>query len=199
MLDKKLVIEVMQKAARCWAGYEPVPGAKAYSEGSCRPKGSKKTKKEVIQGKNHSEKKAADFNVDHARSIFAASPVQGFDHANATPTQLYTRMKNMTSPYSTNRTSNAAKQFASYYNNQMPAIPQPAGTVAQAAPPARPPVAKRPSPCGPGGCPVPRPAKPPVARTPQGTPRLVPGVPPVPAKPLAPGQRPSMVQMPPRQ
>ena len=46
------------KAARCWSGYEPVPGAKAYSEGSCRPKGSKKTKKEVIQGKKHTEKKS---------------------------------------------------------------------------------------------------------------------------------------------
>jgi hypothetical protein len=56
---KSEVVRIMQKAARCWAGYEPVPGAKAYSEGSCRPKGSKKTKKEVIQGKNHAEKKAA--------------------------------------------------------------------------------------------------------------------------------------------
>lgn len=35
------------KAARCWAGYEPVPGAKAYSRGSCRPAGSKKTQKEM--------------------------------------------------------------------------------------------------------------------------------------------------------
>jgi len=22
---------------RCWSGYEPVPGKKAYSPGSCRP------------------------------------------------------------------------------------------------------------------------------------------------------------------
>jgi len=35
------------KVARCWAGYEPVPGAKPYSKGSCRPKGSKKTQKEM--------------------------------------------------------------------------------------------------------------------------------------------------------
>jgi len=48
-----LIKEAMRKAARCWAGYEPVPGTKAYTEGSCRPKGSKKTKKEVIQGKKH--------------------------------------------------------------------------------------------------------------------------------------------------
>lgn len=46
-LKKEVVISVCQKAARCWAGYEPVPGAKAYSRGSCRPKGSKKTQKEM--------------------------------------------------------------------------------------------------------------------------------------------------------
>jgi hypothetical protein len=50
------IIAIMQKAARCWSGYEPVPGAKAYSEGSCRPKGSKKTQKEVKNPKK--EKKA---------------------------------------------------------------------------------------------------------------------------------------------
>jgi hypothetical protein len=27
-----------EKLARCWEGFEPVPGKKAYSEGSCRPK-----------------------------------------------------------------------------------------------------------------------------------------------------------------
>jgi hypothetical protein len=32
------------KAARCWAGYEPVPGKAPYSENSCRPKRKKKTK-----------------------------------------------------------------------------------------------------------------------------------------------------------
>lgn len=46
-LKKETVIAVCQKAARCWAGYEPVPGAKAYSRGSCRPVGSKKTQKEM--------------------------------------------------------------------------------------------------------------------------------------------------------
>jgi hypothetical protein len=32
------------KSARCWAGYEPVPGKKPYSNDSCRPVGSKKKK-----------------------------------------------------------------------------------------------------------------------------------------------------------
>jgi hypothetical protein len=45
------------KLARCWAGYEPVPGTKKYSEGSCRPKGSKKTQKEMKSGKErHADK-----------------------------------------------------------------------------------------------------------------------------------------------
>jgi len=36
-----------QKGGRCWTGYEPVPGKKAYSPGSCRPEksGGKKSKK----------------------------------------------------------------------------------------------------------------------------------------------------------
>lgn len=38
------------KQSRCWSGYEPVPGAKAYSRGSCRPTGSKKTQKEMKSG-----------------------------------------------------------------------------------------------------------------------------------------------------
>jgi hypothetical protein len=45
------------KQARCWEGYEPVPGKKPYSEDSCRPAGSGETKKK--------EKKAVlipDFN-----------------------------------------------------------------------------------------------------------------------------------------
>jgi hypothetical protein len=85
MTTPKHIIEIMQKAARCWSGYEPVPGAKAYSEGSCRPKGSKKTKKEVIKGKDHSEPKEKrgeyytgkyshkPFNANHARKTLGPS------------------------------------------------------------------------------------------------------------------------------
>ena len=39
------VREELEKAARCWEGYEPVPGKEAYSEDSCRPKKAKKEKK----------------------------------------------------------------------------------------------------------------------------------------------------------
>ena len=41
-------------AGRCWDGYEPVPGKKAYSDGSCQPAGGKKKKKKT-------EKTAIDF------------------------------------------------------------------------------------------------------------------------------------------
>jgi len=37
---------------RCWKGYEPTPGKKAYSKGSCRPKGGKKkARKDEAKGK----------------------------------------------------------------------------------------------------------------------------------------------------
>lgn len=36
---------VEAKKGRCWDGYEPVPGKKPYSDGSCRPKKSKSKKK----------------------------------------------------------------------------------------------------------------------------------------------------------
>jgi hypothetical protein len=46
-VKKQIAISTCQKAARCWAGYEPVPGKKPYSNNSCRPAGSKKKKKDT--------------------------------------------------------------------------------------------------------------------------------------------------------
>jgi len=40
--------QMAAKQARCWEGYEPVPGKPAYSEDSCRPKGSKKKEKKAF-------------------------------------------------------------------------------------------------------------------------------------------------------
>ena len=37
--------DLIPKIARCWKGYEPVPGKKPYSEDSCRPQDGKKKKK----------------------------------------------------------------------------------------------------------------------------------------------------------
>ena len=42
------VQEELEKAARCWEGYEPVPGKEAYSEDSCRPKERKKKEKKAF-------------------------------------------------------------------------------------------------------------------------------------------------------
>ena len=39
---RESLIEALKE--RCWKGYEPTPGKKAYSKGSCKPKGKKKKK-----------------------------------------------------------------------------------------------------------------------------------------------------------
>jgi len=41
----------IELAERCWSGYEPTPGKKAYSKGSCQPKGSSKKKKKVAEAR----------------------------------------------------------------------------------------------------------------------------------------------------
>ena len=48
--------ELAQKLARCWKGYEPVPGKKPYSNDSCRPVGSASNKNKK---KNEKATKAA--------------------------------------------------------------------------------------------------------------------------------------------
>lgn len=57
----------IEKLARCWKGYEPVPGKAPYSDDSCRPVGSKAKKKD--------EKKASlipDFNSVRGLAKLAA-------------------------------------------------------------------------------------------------------------------------------
>ena len=51
---------------RCWAGYEPVPGKEPYSDGSCRPVGSKKKKKDKKK-----EKSASDCGSHPAKPVAA--------------------------------------------------------------------------------------------------------------------------------
>jgi hypothetical protein len=46
----ELLARTMAKQARCWKGYEPVPGKKPYSEDSCRPAGSGKKKEKKASG-----------------------------------------------------------------------------------------------------------------------------------------------------
>lgn len=45
LLHKFATQQLITKSARCWAGYEPVPGKKPFSNDSCRPAGSGKKKK----------------------------------------------------------------------------------------------------------------------------------------------------------
>jgi hypothetical protein len=49
LLHKFAMQQLVTKAARCWAGYEPVPGKKPYSNDSCRPAGSGKKKKKEAE------------------------------------------------------------------------------------------------------------------------------------------------------
>lgn len=41
-MAKKAKKKTAKKGGRCWDGYEPVAGKKAYSEGSCKKKGTKR-------------------------------------------------------------------------------------------------------------------------------------------------------------
>ena len=49
LLHKFAMQQLVTKAARCWAGYEPVPGKAPYSDNSCRPKRKKKAEKKAEQ------------------------------------------------------------------------------------------------------------------------------------------------------
>lgn len=59
--DKKPFEKSEKMEKRCWEGYEPTPGKKPYSEGSCR----KKTKKSIDQGYAHNMMKSK-YSVDEA-------------------------------------------------------------------------------------------------------------------------------------
>lgn len=69
--DMRNWVKETSKAARCWEGYEPVPGKKPYSKGSCRPKGTKK---------KTTEKKAENFNLGGVAS--GAGPQQMYHALN---------------------------------------------------------------------------------------------------------------------
>lgn len=55
--QKQALLSFVMKSARCWAGYESVPGKAPYSNDSCRPKGGKKPE---AKKKPAAEKQAAD-------------------------------------------------------------------------------------------------------------------------------------------
>ena len=51
---------LLKKEAKCWEGYERVPGTKPMTPGSCRPAGSKKDTKEKSEKKGYSAKQSAE-------------------------------------------------------------------------------------------------------------------------------------------
>jgi len=66
LLHKFAMQQLITKSARCWAGYEPVPGKKPYSNDSCRPAGSGKKKKKEAE-------KAAKASCGHTTMTETAS------------------------------------------------------------------------------------------------------------------------------
>ena len=165
-------VNIMRKAARCWAGYEPVPGKKPYSNDSCRPIGGKKKKKKT-------EKKAVEgytgahsnrpFDVEHAAKMFKM-PAKN-------PQLVYNRMMNT---WKQNKFSPAQfSEMRQKYDGLPPAF----------NPTAQPPVPPQPAPT------APQQAVKPAAPT--ASPSATPVAPPSPAtapKP-APQNRPIMTQM----
>jgi hypothetical protein len=69
--DMRNWVKETSKEARCWEGYEPVPGKKPYSKGSCRSKGTKK---------KTTEKTAENFNLGGVAS--GAGPQQMYHALN---------------------------------------------------------------------------------------------------------------------
>jgi hypothetical protein len=56
------------KQSRCWPGYEPVPGKKQHSEGSCRPKAESKTTASEKSFRAKRKKQLDDWQKDHPKA-----------------------------------------------------------------------------------------------------------------------------------
>lgn len=59
----------IKQAERCWKGYKPVPGKKAYSKGSCAP-----IEKKAAKEKTQAELIKLMLRVKHRREAAAAKP-----------------------------------------------------------------------------------------------------------------------------
>lgn len=59
---------VRANAAKCWEGYERVPGTKEYADGSCRKKGSGGDKKKKKKKKRKSDGKSASSSSSSSES-----------------------------------------------------------------------------------------------------------------------------------
>lgn len=57
-----------KKQNRCWPGYEPVPGKKQHSQGSCRPKAKKKLSSGEKKFRSVREKQLSRWKAEHPGS-----------------------------------------------------------------------------------------------------------------------------------
>lgn len=122
------------KLARCWAGYEPVPGKKPYSNDSCRPVGSKKKKKKPAEksaaylfGQHYASAKTAGMlgdignaigsSVDSAGKAIGSGVSTGLDMAGQGLKTVGTEAKNFGRAY--------GETFNRYYNPTSEAWNQP--------------------------------------------------------------------------
>lgn len=130
------------KAARCWAGYAPVPGKAPYSENSCRPK-------------RKAKKKKAEKTAEQQYSEQPFNPAIGYKHPNpkASPLDVYKNQMYRSGLEMTQKAKNPKYQFSSTYNTAMqhyghlppkppvvppaPAVPQAVGQFAQHKNPAQ--------------------------------------------------------------
>lgn len=57
-----------KKENRCWPGYEPVPGKKQHSEGSCRPKAESKMTGSEKNFRSKRKRQLNNWKADHPSS-----------------------------------------------------------------------------------------------------------------------------------
>ena len=57
-----------KKDARCWPGYEPVPGKPQHSQGSCRPKSKKSLSSGEKKFRSARERQLANWKKSHPGS-----------------------------------------------------------------------------------------------------------------------------------
>jgi len=67
-----------KKSTRCWPGYEPVPGKKKHSQGSCRPKSGKK-----LSGGEKKFRSAREKQLDRWQKAHPNSPRKAAQHLEA--------------------------------------------------------------------------------------------------------------------
>ena len=62
-----------EKKPRCWPGYEPVPGKRPYSKGSCRPKAASKLTAAEKAFREKREKQLEGWQAEHPDSPRSAA------------------------------------------------------------------------------------------------------------------------------